>query len=67
MFLEYANENTIKNSTFLSDIENHLSDLKEFEDIKGHWAYYEIVEAANSHEYERLHDSNEKWKNLLLK
>lgn len=42
--------------------------LKVFSDLTpDHWAYYEVVEAANTHSYERLHQRGieEKWVRIL--
>ena len=49
-------------------IEDLKADLIKFIDLESsHWAYYEIIEAANSHAYSRIsNDSNEeKWSNLI--
>ena len=40
---------------------NSDNTLKKFTDINGHWAYYGILEATNSHEYE-FDDKVEIWK-----
>jgi len=43
----------------------HLEDIpegiKKFTDIEGHWAYTEIVEACNDHDYTRKSDGYELW------
>ena len=40
----------------------HGYELKSFTDLNGsHWAYYEIMEAAHTHDYERLGVRNERW------
>lgn len=28
---------------------------------RGHWAYYDIMEASNSHDYERTTNRQERW------
>ena len=43
---------------------NNSSSLRSFADVTGtHWAYYQIVEATNSHEFEKANGA-ETWKNL---
>ena len=40
----------------------HAYEIKSFTDLNGsHWAYYEIMEAAHTHDYERLGVRNERW------
>ena len=40
----------------------HDYEIKSFTDLNGsHWAYYEIMEAAHTHDYERLGVRNERW------
>ena len=43
--------------------------IEEFTDIdESHWAYYEIMEAANSHEYKRARRKQiETWLQILNK
>lgn len=51
----------------LEGIEN-LGLLKHFTDLnENHWAYYEIMEAANSHEYIRRNENGivENWIRLI--
>ena len=42
----------------------NLSQLKTFSDIKDHWAYLEICESANTHEYVR-DNGKEIWKKII--
>lgn len=43
-------------------IRTHAESLARFADLPAdHWAYFEIMEAANGHEYDRL-DGRESWK-----
>ena len=43
---------------------NNSSSLRSFADVTGtHWAYYQIVEATNSHEFEKANGA-ETWTNL---
>ena len=35
--------------------------VKQFSDFAGHWAYAEIVEASNAHDYSRKYDGYEIW------
>ena len=49
-------------------IEDVKKDLIKFTDLKpSHWAYYEIIEASNSHAYSRISNDSkeEKWSNLI--
>ena len=40
----------------------HDYEIKSFTDLNGsHWAYYEIMEAAHTHDYERLGVRTERW------
>ena len=43
----------------------HLEDIpagiKQFTDIEGHWAYTDIVEACNDHDFTRKNDGYELW------
>ena len=41
--------------------ENIPAGIKKFNDIDGHWAYGEIVEASNGHDYFRRNDGYETW------
>ena len=43
-------------------VDAHASQLRLFADVaKDHWAYYTIVEASNTHDYQTNH-GNETWK-----
>ena len=45
-------------------VNKNVSKLTNFNDIRNaHWAYYEIMEAANAHDYERVGDT-ETWTGL---
>jgi hypothetical protein len=48
-------------------IDNNQNELKQFNDLnKNDWFYYELVEAANSHEYVRKENGlDELWKRIL--
>ncbi|EFA90753.1 S-layer homology domain-containing protein, partial [Peptoniphilus lacrimalis] len=49
-------------------IEDVKKDLIKFTDLKpSHWAYYEIIEASNTHAYSRISNDSkeEKWSNLI--
>ena len=48
-------------------IDNHENDIKHFNDLKkSYWAYYQIVEAANTHKYERKENNiDEIWHSIL--
>lgn len=42
----------------------HLDDLRWFSDVsRSHWAFYQIVEASNAHNYEKDGDT-ERWTEL---
>jgi uncharacterized repeat protein (TIGR02543 family) len=41
-----------------------LAGIIKFSDIEGHWAYSDIVEAANNHDYTRRSDGYEDWTRL---
>ena len=41
--------------------DNIKNNLKQFTDITGHWAYDDIIEAANDHDYTRNPDGYETW------
>ena len=48
--------------------ENILENIKHFNDLdKNAWYYEAIVEAANTHNYEkeRLEDGSEKWTSII--
>lgn len=46
-------------------VDAHQEELAQFSDVvKAHWAYYQIVEATNAHEYTK--DNNtESWTELV--
>lgn len=48
-------------------IDNHENEIKHFNDLKkSYWAYYQIVEAANTHKYERKENNiDEIWHSIL--
>ncbi len=47
-----------------SYVNDHSSELKSFTDVtNAHWAYYQIVEATNSHDFEKT-DGSETWNNI---
>ncbi|WP_198528002.1 S-layer homology domain-containing protein, partial [Flavonifractor plautii] len=42
-------------------VDDHADELRQFPDVTGsYWAYYDIMEAVNAHEYER-DGSAERW------
>ena len=41
--------------------EGILANVKKFTDVEGHWAYAEIIEAANDHDFTRRSDGFETW------
>lgn len=47
-------------------IGKNVQEIERFSDLTfNHWAYYNIMEAANGHEYTRV-DNVEKWENLTI-
>ena len=47
-----------------SYVDNHSSEIRVFPDVTNtHWAYYQIVEATNSHDFVKI-DGVENWKDL---
>ncbi len=44
-------------------VDSHLSQLKQFADVTGGWAYYQIMEATNSHTH-TIADGQETWTGL---
>ena len=43
----------------------HQSTVKYYNDgTRNHWAYLEIMEASNSHDYERVANNRERWLRL---
>jgi uncharacterized repeat protein (TIGR02543 family) len=46
----------------ISDLsDDMLASIKKFSDVETHWAYAEIVEASNNHDYTRNSDGYETW------
>lgn len=41
--------------------------VKQYSDISGHWAFYQMHEASNSHYYQRNVDKTETWSNVVDK
>lgn len=52
----YADKNYVDNNPTL---------LKQFSDISGHWAFYDIREASNSHYFVRNSDRTESWDRVV--
>ncbi|MDY3923463.1 MAG: S-layer homology domain-containing protein, partial [Ezakiella sp.] len=53
MFNRHADRNFINENSF---------ELKKFKDLDfSHWAFYEIYEATNTHDFERIADDLERW------
>ena len=48
-------------------IDTNQSLIHNYKDMshKGHWGYYELVEAYHSHHYLRLSDNKEEWKDII--
>ncbi|WP_138159992.1 S-layer homology domain-containing protein [Peptoniphilus catoniae] len=47
-------------------IDDNQAFIKQFKDLeKSHWAYYELVEAYEGHEYVRVYNIMENWKSLI--
>jgi predicted outer membrane repeat protein len=45
-------------------INDHTNELKQFSDVgNNHWAYYDITEATNSHDYQKV-NNKEQWTKL---
>ncbi|NLW52102.1 MAG: Cna B-type domain-containing protein, partial [Tissierellia bacterium] len=45
-----------------SYVDTNARSIVKYTDLtKVHWAYYDIMEASNSHDYERLTNKNERW------
>lgn len=43
-----------------------MSYLKVYKDLdKNHWAYYEIIEASHTHQYERMENGFENWISII--
>ena len=45
-------------------VDSHEKDLVIYNDVKGHWSYYEIEEATNGHDYSRKGSTEEIWEKL---
>ena len=46
-------------------VDDHTASLRQFPDVaEGYWGYYQIMEAANSHSYDKS-DGVEDWTRLL--
>ena len=47
-------------------IDENQDKIKTYTDLdKNHWAYYEIIEASESHKYVKIGDHSEEWKELI--
>lgn len=61
----------ILNSLFNRKVDSNglakvMDDLRLYKDLdKNHWAYYEIMEASHTHQYERLGSVLEKWTSII--
>ena len=43
-----------------------MDDLRLYKDLdKNHWAYYEIMEASHTHQYERDEKGLELWTSII--
>ena len=43
-----------------------VDDLRLYKDLdKSHWAYYEIMEASHTHQYERMENGLENWTSII--
>ncbi|MFR8926959.1 S-layer homology domain-containing protein [Peptoniphilus senegalensis] len=43
-----------------------MADLRLYKDLdKSHWAYYEIIEASHTHQYERMENGFENWTSII--
>ncbi|NLD88559.1 MAG: Cna B-type domain-containing protein, partial [Clostridiales bacterium] len=48
-------------------VDNHVRELANYTDLsREHWAYYPIMEASHGHDYARLPDKAERWKNYWI-
>lgn len=46
-------------------VDTYADEIKQFSDVATtHWAYYQVMEATNSHDYEKDADGNETWTKL---
>ena len=51
-------------SADVSFVDHHLDELRSFQDVlSGHWAYYQIAEATNTHDYKK-DSAGEEWVNI---
>lgn len=47
-------------------LDNVVDDLRLYKDLdKNHWAYYEIMEASHTHQYERAASGTENWTSII--
>lgn len=47
-------------------LDNVVDDLRFYKDLdKNHWAYYEIMEASHTHQYERTGSGPENWTSII--
>ncbi|SMB92681.1 S-layer homology domain-containing protein [Peptoniphilus asaccharolyticus DSM 20463] len=47
-------------------VREHRFEIKSFKDlVENHWAYYEIIEAVHTHDYERIGTRVEKWDKIV--
>ena len=47
-------------------VREHRFEIKSFKDlVENHWAYYEIMEAVHTHDYERIDKRTEKWDKIV--
>lgn len=48
-------------------IQKNRIEILDFKDIYTHWAYYDIIEACNGHDYTRKGTIEETWQNVNMK
>lgn len=48
-------------------IDNHYNELKQYNDVKGNWAFYDIMEASNAHDYKKDDNKVETWTAIRVK
>ena len=47
-------------------VREHRFEIKSFKDlVENHWAYYEIMEAVHTHDYERIGTRVERWEKIV--
>ena len=47
-------------------VREHRFEIKSFKDlVETHWAYYEIMEAVHTHDYERIGTRAERWEKIV--